>query len=414
MDPGLFLSALTLQAGWNAAIVALGAAALGAGGGVVGVFTLLRKRALMSDAISHATLPGVALAFILHAVLGGEGRSLPVMLIGAAASAALGVLAVQWIARRTRLYEDAAIGTVLSTFFALGVVLLSVIQQMDASGQAGVASILIGSTAGLLFNDALLIAIGALVISAAALLLAKEFIASAFDSEFAQVSGLPVARLDLLLLVLVTAVVVVGLQTVGLVLIIALTIIPPAAARLWTDRALAMVPIAAAIGGIGAYTGAALSASGPNLPTGSLVVLCLFALFVLSVLFAPARGVIASLRRQWVFQTRVHERQGLLALARREPIFDWRTRSLLQRRGFLRADGSATRAGIVAAAQMTQDQALWNRFRDLYPDEAFSLPDWSLRPIGDVLPEDMVRRLRRDLTGVAASGGGATLPGARS
>jgi manganese/zinc/iron transport system permease protein len=115
----MILEALTLQLGYNAALVTIGAALLGAASGAAGTFLFLRKRALVSDAISHATLPGVALAFLVMVALGGDGRNLPGLLVGAGLSAGLGLLAVQWMTRRTRLAEDAAIGAVLSVFFGL-------------------------------------------------------------------------------------------------------------------------------------------------------------------------------------------------------------------------------------------------------------------------------------------------------
>ena len=122
---------LTFQAGYNTTIVLAGVIALGISGGVVGVFSLLRKRALTSDAISHATLPGIAHAFLIISALTGTGRNLPFLLLGAAISSILGIFAIQWIRDRTRLPEDTAIGVVLSVSFGLGVVLLSYIQTME-------------------------------------------------------------------------------------------------------------------------------------------------------------------------------------------------------------------------------------------------------------------------------------------
>ncbi len=156
----MLLDALTLQLGYNATLVAIGASLLGAAAGVTGTFLFLRKRALVSDAISHATLPGVGLAFIAMVALGGDGRALPGLLIGSAISAGIGLLAVQALVRRTRLPEDAAIGAVLSVFFGFGIVLLTVIQSMSAGRQAGLESFLLGSTAGMLRADALTIAAG--------------------------------------------------------------------------------------------------------------------------------------------------------------------------------------------------------------------------------------------------------------
>lgn len=400
MEPSFwsdFGAALTLQAGWNAAVVALGAAALGAGAGVVGVFTLLRGRAMMSDAISHATLPGVAAAFLIMSAMGAEGRSLPALLIGGAISAALGVLATQWIAARTRLAEDTAIGTVLSTFFALGVALLSVIQQLSLEGQAGVESLLIGSAAGMLDGERELIVLVAVALALVAVGLTREFATIAFDPAYAASLGWPVRALDLLLMALLLAIVVVGLQTVGLVLIVALAVAPPAAARFWSDRAAPMALISGGIGAFGCYVGAAISASGEKLPTGAVIVLCIAAIFLLSLLFSPRRGVVAAILRRRRLQGRVHLRQGLLALDRGEPIFDSRTQRILGRRGYLRGDGAPTEEGRAAAEAMTRDQALWNRYRDLYPEEAFALADWSLRPIEETLPADQIARLVADL-----------------
>jgi manganese/zinc/iron transport system permease protein len=111
--------ALLLRAGYNAALVGIGAALLGFAAGAAGTFLFLRKRALVSDALAHATLPGVGVAFILLVAAGGDGRSLTGLMLGAAVSAALGLWVVEWLARRTRLTEDAAIGAVLSAFFGL-------------------------------------------------------------------------------------------------------------------------------------------------------------------------------------------------------------------------------------------------------------------------------------------------------
>lgn len=124
--------ALLLQLGYNATLVTLGAMLLGMAAGVGGTFLFLRKRALVSDAISHATLPGIGIAFIVMVAFGGEGRNLIGLLAGAAASAGIGLLAVSWLSTRTRLAEDAAIGSVLSVFFGFGALLqLRTPQSLD-------------------------------------------------------------------------------------------------------------------------------------------------------------------------------------------------------------------------------------------------------------------------------------------
>ncbi len=146
---------------------------------------------------AHATLPGVVLAFIVASTTLGGGRSLPVLLTGAAITAALAVLAVQWIKDRTRLPEDTAIASVLSVAYGLGMVLLSVAQTMPQGGQAGLEKFLLGATAGMLLSEAQLIAGCALLIALAAVLLFKELKLAAFDPGFAKAAGFSVRRLDM-------------------------------------------------------------------------------------------------------------------------------------------------------------------------------------------------------------------------
>lgn len=298
------LDALTLQAGYNAALVATGAALLGVAAGASGTFLLLRKRALVSDAVAHAALPGIVLAFMVMVAFGGAGRSLAGLLLGAALSAGVGLLVMTWITKRTRLAEDAAIGAVLGVFFGAGVVLLTLVQTMQAGRQAGLEGFLLGSTAGMLREDAVLIALGGAVVLALCWLLRRPMTLVAFDPAYAATLGYNTRAIDLAMMGLATAVTVIGLKLVGLVLIVALLIIPPAAARFWTERAGIMVWVAGGIGGAGAYLGAAISATAPALPTGPIIVLVLAAGFTLSMLFAPARGILggalrhARLRRQ--------------------------------------------------------------------------------------------------------------------
>jgi manganese/zinc/iron transport system permease protein len=288
------LAVLSLQAGYNSAVVLVGTALLGIAAGVVGAFTFLRRRALISDALAHATLPGIAGAFILGAVLGLETRSLPLLLTGAALSGALGVLLVQWIARYTRLPEDAAIGAVLSVFFGLGVVLLSYIQTMPTGGQAGLGHFILGQTAAMSRAEAIAMGVLAFIAIAAVAVFFKEFRLVCFDAGFAQAQGWPVFRIDLAIAALTILVTVIGLQTVGLVLIIALLIVPPVAARFWTDRLSRMVVIAGAIGGLSGYFGATLSAVLPDIPAGAIIVVTAGVFFLFSLSFAPRRGLIAA------------------------------------------------------------------------------------------------------------------------
>ncbi|WP_342643721.1 metal ABC transporter permease [Rhodoligotrophos ferricapiens] len=392
------ISALLLQTGYNTALVSVGAGLLGASAGAIGTFVLLRKRSLVTDAISHATLPGLALAFIIMAFLTGDGRWMPGLLIGAALSAAAGLLGVIWITRRTRLTEDVAIGAVLSVFFGLGVVLLTVIQSLDSGGQAGLTGFLLGSTAGMLRSEAETIAVTAALTGCAIFLLRRPFTLVCFDQDYATTRGIDVRRVDLAMMGLVLAVTVIGLKVAGLVLIVALTIIPPVAARFWTNRPERMVLIAALIGAAAAYGGAVISSLGERLPTGALIVLLTFGIFLFSLIFSPVRGVLAGSYAQFVMRKRVHERQGLLALARAEPIYDPLTMRVLRRAGFVRPDGVPSLQGRAAAAAAVRDEALWELYRREFPSEAASIEYQGLVPISEAVPPDMVTELERRFT----------------
>lgn len=394
------ITVLTLQGGYNTTLVLIGAAALGAAGGMIGVFTLLRKRALISDAISHATLPGVAIAFLIAFSLGFDARTLPVLLAGAATSAVVGVLLVQWITRNTRLPEDSAIGTVLSTFYGLGLVLLTYIQTLRVGSAAGLDAFLLGSTASMLRSEAELIAIAAVVVALAVALAFKEFGLVAFDPQFAAARGWPVERIDLVILALLLAVIVIGLKAVGLILVIAIVIIPPVAARFWSNRLSRVVWISAAIGAAGAYIGAAISAIAPNLPTGALIVLTLATIFLASLLLSPVRGVAAATARRGAVSLAVRKRLALVAIAEGRPITDRLGRWSARRRGWITADGRTTDAGHSQAQATARDLTLWRIHLDHDPEATVRHPGWALTPIDQVLPTDRIRWLE----GVARGG----------
>ncbi len=284
---------------YNTRVVVVGATLLGLGAGVVGSFTLMRKRALVGDALSHATLPGIAIAFLLATALGLDGKSLPLLLLGAAVTGSLGVATIQLIRSTTRLKEDTALGLVLSVFFGAGVALLGIVQNSPTGNAAGLESFIYGKTASMLASDAMLIAIASVSCIIVSWAVFKEMALLCFDAGFASSSGYPVGWLDLLLMAMVVVITIIGLQAVGLVLMIALLVIPPAAARFWTEDLRTMTRLAAAFGAISCYLGAVLSAVYPKLPSGATIVLVAAALFLLSALAGWKRGVaIRAIRRR--------------------------------------------------------------------------------------------------------------------
>ncbi|HEX4953606.1 MAG TPA: iron chelate uptake ABC transporter family permease subunit [Thermoanaerobaculia bacterium] len=276
---------LTLS--YTAQVVLAGVTVLGVAAGVVGSLALLRRQSLLSDALAHAALPGVCLAFLLT----HSKSSLP-LLLGALVAGLLGALLVVAIVRLSRIKEDAAIGVVLSVFFALGIVLLTRIQKLPFGNQSGLDKFLFGQAATLMPRDVALIAALATLALLAVGVFYKELKLLCFDREFGQTQGLAMRRIELLLTLLLVTVVVVGLQAVGVVLMVAALITPAAAARQWTDRFGVMLLVAAALGGGVAAAGVVLSARVANAPTGPAIVVVSSAVLVVSLLFAPQRGLI--------------------------------------------------------------------------------------------------------------------------
>lgn len=267
--------------------VALGAAILGLVGGVLGSFAVLRRQGLYGDALAHATLPGVCVAFIL------AGTKTPaILLAGAAISASLGALLILAIVGGTRIKQDAALGIVLSVFFGFGTVLLTYIAGTGDSGQAGLDRFIFGQAATLVAGDVRAMGLlgGASLVIVA--LLFKEFKLLSFDPAFAASAGYPVGRLNLLLTALIVVAIVIGIQTVGVILMAAMLITPAAAARQWTERLSAMIVISGLFGAASGVTGALISATGPDLPTGPLVVLVATSILLLSLVFGRSRGAL--------------------------------------------------------------------------------------------------------------------------
>jgi manganese/zinc/iron transport system permease protein len=267
--------------------VALGSAALGLTSGALGSFAVLRRQSLLGDAISHAALPGVALAFLL------TGSKAPLVLVaGAALAGFLGTLLVMGVTRTTRVKYDSALGIVLSVFFGVGLVLLTFIQRRPDASQAGLDRFLFGQAAGLLQRDLVSMAALGGVALVAMLLVWKELKLLAFDPDYGASLGVPMRALDVLLTGLLVIAIVVGLQTVGVVLMAAMVIAPFAAARQWSDRLGLTVAVAGGFGALAGIAGAVLSAEAARLPTGPTIVLCATAIVVVSLLFAPRRGLV--------------------------------------------------------------------------------------------------------------------------
>jgi manganese/zinc/iron transport system permease protein len=305
MDLGQILHDLLFD--YTLRTVALGASVLGLVSGALGAFAVLRRQSLLGDAISHAALPGVVLAFLI------TRTKLPlVLMVGAAIAGWLATLWMISIVKHTRIKEDGALGLVLSVFFGFGLMLLTFTQRLPDSRQAGLDHFLFGQAAALLGGDVLAMA----TLGGLALLLLgvfwKEFKLLSFDREFGASLGFPMGLLDILLTTLLVVAIVIGLQAVGVVLMSAMLVAPAAAARQWTDRLGVMVLLSSFFGVLAGVTGAVISSVGRGFSTGPTVVLCAGVIVVVSMLFAPNRGLVWN----WVRQRRNRRRLNMEAVLR--------------------------------------------------------------------------------------------------
>lgn len=370
--------------------VLAGAVLLGALGGLLGSFALLRRQSLLGDALAHAALPGVCLAY-----LATGSKNAEVLLAGAAVAGLAGALLVLGIVRGSRIKEDAAIGLVLSVFFGLGIVLLTHIQKLPDGNQSGLDKFLFGQAATLVVDDLRRMAALAAVVLAALVLFHKELKLLCFDRAFGTTLGLPMRRLEIGLTALLVVVVVVGLQMVGVVLMVATLITPAAAARQWTQRFGAMLALAAAIGAGAGAVGALASASIPKLPTGPTIVLVSSALLLASLLFAPQRGLLAALARERALRARIRGEnllKDLYLVAERDGTFrrpkpygllmgqrgqsprqlHWHSRPLARAGLVERADDALalTACGLAAARALVRKHRLW----EVYLERRLELP----------------------------------------
>ena len=268
-------------------IVAIGAALLGAVSGSLGTYAVLRRQSLLGDAISHAALPGIAIAFLL------TGSKTPLILVlGAAIAGWLGTLLILSVVRLTRIKYDSALGIVLSTFFGFGLVLHTLIQRTGNANQAGLDTFLFGQAATMLESDVLTIGILGGIAIVIMLVFWKELKLLVFDEDFAASLGFPTRALDILLTSLLVIAIVLGLQAVGAVLMSAMLVAPAVAARQWTDKFSVMMFLAACFGALAGVSGTIISSSASRIPTGPTIVLCTTVVVGFSIAFAPNRGLL--------------------------------------------------------------------------------------------------------------------------
>ena len=410
--------------------VALGGALLGIVSGVLGCFAVLRHQSLLGDALSHAALPGVAIAFLL------AGRDLGLLLVGAGVTSWLGVYFIRIVTNTTRIKQDAAMGIVLAAWFAAGIALLVYIQARPDASQAGLDTFIFGQAAAIVERDVRLIAVVGAASFVVLGLFWKEFKLITFDSEFAGANGFRVNILSMLLSTLIVVAIVLGLQLAGVVLMVGMLIASGIAARQWTNQLGQMVILSAVFGAFSGSAGAIVSAVDADIPTGPLIVVVAFLLVAISLSFAPGRGLVWALlrrgadRRRFAAQTirqdlyhyaidhgakafatasAAHSQTPELTDIEAPETFLFGVRGATAKLGLqqLQASGQAQRrdgawiltpAGIEAAVQDDRNHQLWAVYRQ-YSDE-LGLPivaEDRQQDITNILPAAAVAQLEYKL-----------------
>ncbi|MGO1407985.1 MAG: metal ABC transporter permease [Brachybacterium sp.] len=275
-------------------MVFFGTATIGLVAGALGAFAYLRKQSLISDVISHAALPGTLLSFLTAVlVLGTDGRNMIALIIGAVVIGTLAVLFANGITRVSKIRIDTAMAVSLTVFFGAGMLLMRIIANGAFPGKGGIQDYLFGNASVITIADLTTsITVGALAL-ALMLVFWKEFALRTFDPDHSTVLGFRARTIDTLMFTTIVIATVIGVKAVGLVLMVAFVVTPPAAARQWTHTLPRMVALSGVFGAVGSGLGAYLSIVLGKVPTGPLIVLTLFAIFLVSLLFSPRRSLIA-------------------------------------------------------------------------------------------------------------------------
>ena len=299
---------MTILQSYTTQMVLLGTALLGLASGIAGTFAVLRKESLIGDGLSHAALPGVVIAFLLTGI-----KDIEVLILGAALSSITAAWLITITVENSKIKFDGALATILSAFFGLGMVLLTYVQSLNDAGQAGLSKFIFGQAATILARDVYITSAAALIIIVLTALFWKELKLISFDVEYAKTLQIPVTFTLILYRSLLIMTIIIGIQSVGAILISSLLIAPAVGARQWTNKLGTMCILAGFFGMISAIGGTIWSTSIPKLPTGPAIIVILSILVLLSLIFAPNRGML------WQFRKNRQSKHALLSETARAP-----------------------------------------------------------------------------------------------
>ena len=293
---------MTILQSYTTQMVLLGTALLGLASGIAGTFAVLRKESLIGDGLSHAALPGVVIAFLLTGI-----KDIEVLITGAALSSITAAWLITITVENSKIKFDGALATILSAFFGLGMVLLTYVQSLNNAGQAGLSKFIFGQAATILARDVYITSAAALIIIVLTALFWKELKLISFDVEYAKTLQIPVTFTLILYRSLLIMTIIIGIQSVGAILISSLLIAPAVGARQWTNKLGTMCILAGFFGMISAIGGTIWSTTVQKLPTGPAIIVILSAIVLLSLIFAPNRGIL------WQYRRNKQSKQALLS-----------------------------------------------------------------------------------------------------
>ena len=271
----MFLIEYTLQ------IVLLGGIILGATAGILGAFVFVRQQSLLSDAIAHASLPGIIIMFLCTG-----SRYQSVLICGGIIAGGTGIILMHMILYYTKLKRDAVLGIILSVFFGIGLILLTIVQKQQLSGQQILNKYLFGNITTLLYSDLWSMGLLCFIVLVGLFLINKENVLLAFDAEYTQVQGYSVNALESLFHFFLTITIGIGLHMVGVILISTMIISPAIAARQCTYRMPQFIVLSGVYGALSSVGGIIISSTVAHLPTGPCIVLCSSGISFLSLLIA--------------------------------------------------------------------------------------------------------------------------------
>ena len=293
---------MTILQSYTTQMVLLGTALLGLASGIAGTFAVLRKESLIGDGLSHAALPGVVIAFLLTGI-----KDIEVLILGAALSSITAAWLITITVENSKIKFDGALATILSAFFGLGMVLLTYLQSLNNAGQAGLSKFIFGQAATILARDVYITSAAALIIIVLTALFWKELKLISFDVEYAKTLQIPVTFTLILYRSLLIMTIIIGIQSVGAILISSLLIAPAVGARQWTNKLGTMCILAGLFGMVSAIGGTIWSTTVQKLPTGPAIIVILSVIVLLSLIFAPNRGIL------WQYRKNKQSKQALLS-----------------------------------------------------------------------------------------------------